>query len=54
MASPAYGLILNLWIMRKIGEVYVQSKVSSRITQLECDMILATPQITEAELAVIV
>ena len=48
-----YNFILNMWVMRKVDEVYVQSKVPSRITQLECDMILATPQMTEAEMSTI-
>jgi len=39
-----YQFILNLWIMYKVDETYVQSKVPLRITQEECDMILATPQ----------
>jgi len=51
MQSPAYAFILNLWIMRKVDEVYLQSKVPARITQLECDMILTTPQMTEAQIA---
>lgn len=39
-----YQFILNLWIMRKVDATYVQSKVPTRITQEEADMILATPQ----------
>jgi len=46
-----YNFILNMWIMRKVDEVYVQSKVPLRITQIECDMILTTPQMTELEIA---
>jgi hypothetical protein len=51
MNSPAYAFILNMWIMRKVDEVYVQSKVPTRITQTECDMILLTPQMTVEEIA---
>ena len=46
MDSPAYKFILNMWIMRTIDEIYVQGKVPTRITQTECDTILATPQMT--------
>lgn len=49
--SPYYNFILNMWIMRKIDEDYVQSKVPLRISQLEANMILATPQMTEVQLS---
>ena len=39
-----YGFILNMWIMKKVTEVKVQSYVPKYITQEQCDMILATPQ----------
>lgn len=39
-----YGFILNMWVMRKIDEVKVQSYVPKYITQVEADAILATPQ----------
>lgn len=39
-----YGFILNMWIMAKINEAKVQSYVPRYITQIERDMILATPQ----------
>lgn len=42
--SSMYQFILNMWIMEKVDAAYVQSKVPLRITQTECDMILATPQ----------
>ena len=50
MQSPAYAFLLNMWIMRKVDEAFLQSKVPSRITQIECDMILVTPQMTEEQL----
>lgn len=31
--------------MRKVDAVFIQSKVPIRITQVEADMILATPQV---------
>ncbi|WP_434351027.1 hypothetical protein [Trichococcus flocculiformis] len=41
-----YGFILNMWIMRKINEVKVAEYVTKGyITQLEADIILATPQV---------
>ena len=40
-----YSFILNMWIMRKIDAVKVQSYVPKYITQAEADMILATPQV---------
>lgn len=43
--SVAYGFILNMWVMKKITAEAVQAKVPKYITQFECDMILATPQI---------
>lgn len=39
-----YGFILNMWIMKRITSTKVQSYVPKFITQLEADMILATPQ----------
>lgn len=39
-----YNFILNMWIMYKIDEAKVQSYVPKYINQVECDMILATPQ----------
>jgi len=42
-----YGFILNMWIMRRVDQAKVQSYVPKYITQPECDMILATPQMTE-------
>ena len=41
-----YLFLLNCWILRKIDEEYLVDKVSKgKITQAECDMIIATPQI---------
>lgn len=41
-----YNFILNMWIMRKIDEVKVQSYVTKGyITQEEANAILVTPQI---------
>ena len=39
-----YGFILNMWIMRRMTETKIKSYVPIYISQEECDMILATPQ----------
>jgi hypothetical protein len=40
-----YNFILNMWIMRKINEAKVAEYVDKGyITQVEADIILATPQ----------
>jgi hypothetical protein len=42
-----YGFLLNMWIMKRIDEVYLTSMVSlNRITEAEKQMILATPQLS--------
>jgi hypothetical protein len=41
-----YSFFLNMWIMRKITASQLQTKVQKYLTQEECDMILATPQVT--------
>jgi len=41
-----YAFLLNMWIMRKVDEAYLQSKVSSgRIRQQEYEIIIDTSQI---------
>ena len=41
-----YPFLLNMWIMRRIDELYLTQMVSlQRITEEEKQMILATPQI---------
>jgi len=39
-----YRFYLNMWIMGKITEEQLQTKVPKYLTQIECDMIIATPQ----------
>jgi len=42
-----YQFLLNMWIMRRVDESYLQGQVlKGRITQDEYNMIVATPQIT--------
>jgi len=41
-----YQFLLNMWVMKRIDEIYLQGQVSKgRIKQHEYDMIIATPQI---------
>ena len=42
-----YSFILNMWIMRKIGEAKVLGYVTKGyITQIEAEMTLSTPQMS--------
>lgn len=41
-----YNFLLNMWIMKKVDEEYLQMQVEKkRITQEEYNMIVATPQL---------
>lgn len=41
-----YGFLLNMWIMKRIDEVYLAQIVTlKKITEEEKQMILATPQL---------
>lgn len=43
-----YTFLLNMWIMRKVDENYLQGQVDrKRITVDERDMIIATPQVAQ-------
>lgn len=43
-----YQFLLNMWVMRKVNESYLQGQVTKgRITQAEYDMIVATPQVAQ-------
>lgn len=40
-----YTFLLNMWLMKKVDEQYLQGQVDrKRITSEERDMILASPQ----------
>lgn len=40
-----YAFLLNMWIMKRIDEEYLMKVTKvGRITEVERDMILATPQ----------
>ena len=41
-----YQFLLNMWVMGRIDETFLQGQVTKgRITQQEYEMIIATPQI---------
>ncbi|NMA65855.1 MAG: hypothetical protein GX957_06380 [Clostridiaceae bacterium] len=41
-----YAFLLNMWIMKKVDENYLQGQVDrKRITEDEKNMIIATPQV---------
>lgn len=41
-----YNFLLNMWIMKKVDEEYLQKRVAKKqIAQQEYEMIVATPQI---------
>lgn len=43
-----YQFLLNMWIMRKIDEAFLQGQITKgRVTQEEYDMIVATPQVAQ-------
>lgn len=46
-----YVFICNMWIMRRLTESGVQAYCPRYITQIEVNMILLTPQMTELEMA---
>ena len=48
--SVFYPFLLNMWVTKQITEVKLRSYVPTFISQEECDTILATPQMTEAQL----
>jgi hypothetical protein len=45
MAVVYYNFFLNMWIMRRVTAEILQTKVPKYLTQEECDMIIATPQV---------
>lgn len=46
MINAVYPFLLNMWIMKRIDEVYLTQMVTlKRITGEEKQMIMATPQI---------
>lgn len=46
MSVVYYNFYLNMWIMRRITEESLMAKVPKYLTQEECDMIIATPQVS--------
>lgn len=44
--SVFYDFLLNMWIMRKVEEVYLQARVKkSQITKEEYEQIISTEQV---------
>ena len=48
--SPYYNFLMDTWIAKQITEAKLRSFTPYYISQIECDMILATPQMTDAQL----
>ena len=48
--SVYYDFLLNMWITKQITEAKLRLFTPYYISQVELDMILATPQMTEAQL----
>ena len=48
-----YNFILSMWVRGSISAEGVQNYVPKFINQTECDLILATPQLTPEQLAMI-
>jgi len=46
-----YNFICGMWIMRRITAEQVQSFCPTYINQVEVNMILITPQMTELQMA---
>ena len=45
--SVFYQFLLNMWVMGKADEVYLQARVAKKqITQEEYEQIIATPQVS--------
>lgn len=43
-----YQFLLNMWIMRKVDDAYLQGQVTrGRLTEEEKAMIMATPQVAQ-------
>ncbi|WP_187119413.1 hypothetical protein [Bacillus testis] len=48
--NPVYTFLLNMWIMRKVDEPYLQGQVNKgRLSEEEKEMILASPQVLKQE-----
>lgn len=46
MKKEMYQFLLNMWIMNKVDEIYLQGQVErGRISKEEKEMIITTPQI---------
>ena len=48
--NPFYNFLLDMWVTRQITEAKLRSYSPFYLTQEELDTILATPQMTDAQL----
>jgi len=48
--SPYYNFLLDMWISRQITEAKIRLFTPYYISEVERDTILATPQMTDAQL----
>ena len=48
--SPYYNFLMDMWVAKQITEAKLRSFSPYYISQIELDMILATPQMTDAQL----
>ena len=48
-----YNFILSMWVRGSLSAEGVQNYVPKFINQTECDLILATPQLTTEQLAIL-
>ena len=49
--NPFYNFLLDMWVTKQITEVKLRSYVPFYLSQAECDTILTTPQMTDAQIA---
>ena len=47
-----YNFLLNMWVTKQITAEKLQTYVPKYITQIQYDFIVATPQMTEAQIAI--
>ena len=48
--SPYYDFLMDMWIARQATEARIRLFTPYYISEIERDMILATPQMTDAQL----
>ena len=48
--NPFYNFLLDMWVTKQVTEAKLRIFTPYYISQIELDMILATPQMTDAQL----